>query len=293
MMVGSSKKLYVYYDERYPYSWIPHNIAKIIAKELEKYDFETIDATSLKNILSEGSKTTDKEYVVVFAQDVVPDLILDNPYNPTANSLLRLFLNAGHSIVWIGDVPLYYVGKIDGGKINTPNAMQSVLGINSNFINTNKPVMLTLQGIMFGLPTWIGMRPHNRSPRSGVSPIPLAIAGDNTEYVHAFIMCYKPRVFVPFGFIRIYDFPINKPDLITEQFIRGIISVATRDLVTPIWSEIKILSERVNKIAEELDTKFSTLKSEIDSLKTIVNEILKLEKEILETIKGKQEDGKS
>lgn len=58
MVVGSSKKLYVYYDERYPYSWIPHNIAKIIARELEKYDFEAIDTTSLKNILSEGSRTT-------------------------------------------------------------------------------------------------------------------------------------------------------------------------------------------------------------------------------------------
>jgi len=291
MVVGSSKKLYVYYDERYPYSWIPHDIAKIIARELEKYDFEAIDATSLKNILSEGSKTTDKEYVVVFAQDVVPDLILDNPDNPTANSLLRLFLNVGHSIVWIGDVPLYYVGKIDGGKINTPNAMQNVLGINSNFIDTNKPVMLTVYGIMFGLPTWIGTRPHLSSQVSGTpTPWALATAIDNRQYLHAFVIPYKQA---PFGFIRIYDFPINKADFITEQFIRGIISVATRDLVTPIWSEIKILSERVNKIAEELDTKFSTLKSEIDSLRTMVDEILKLEKEILEAIRGKQGDKKS
>lgn len=291
MVVGSSKKLYVYYDERYPYSWIPHNIAKIIARELEKYDFEAIDATSLKNILSEGSKTIDKEYVVVFAQDVVPDLILDNPDNPTANSLLRLFLNVGHSIVWIGDVPLYYIGKIDGGKINTLNATQNVLGINSNFIDTNKPVMLTVYGIMFGLPTWIGTRPHLSSQVSGtLAPWALATAIDNRQYLHAFVIPYKRA---PFGFIRIYDFPINKADFITEQFIRGIISVATRNLVTPIWSEIKILSERVNKIAEELDTKFSTLKSEIDSLRTMVDEILELEKEILEAIRGKQEGKKS
>ncbi len=287
MVVGLSKKLYVYYDEKYPYSWVPHNIAKIIARELEKFDFEAIDASNLKNILNEGSRTTDKEYVVVFAQDVVPDLILDNPNNPTANSLLRTFLNAGHSVVWIGDIPLYYVGMPDR-KINTPNAMQNVLGVPSSFINTNKPVSLTTDGITLGLPVWIGRRPHQKG--AAPSYIPLATAIDNVQYAHAFIMSYKQSAS---GFIRIYDFPISKADLITEQFIRGIISVATRDLVTPIWSEIKILSNRVSKIAEELDTKFSTLKSEVDSLKTIVNEILKLEKEILETIKGKQEDEKS
>jgi len=286
-MVGSSKKLYVYYDERYPYSWIPYDIAKIIAGELGKYDFEAIDANSLKNILSEGSKTIDKEYVVVFAQDVVPDLILDNPNNPTANSPIRSFLNAGHSIVWIGDVPLYYVGTIDRGKVNTPNAMQNVLGINSNFIDTNKPVMLTEHGIIFGLLTWVGTRPH-LSPVSQRNPIPLARAIDNQQYWHSFVVPYK-QAQAPFGFIRIYDFPINKADFITEHFIKGLLSVAIRDFTTTKLCEtkVKMLSEKVSRIAEELDTKFSTLKSEIDSLKTMLDQILKLEKEILEANRGK------
>jgi len=281
--MARSKKVYVYYDERYPSSWIPHSIGKIIVKELEKYEFEAIDATSLKNILNEGSRTMDKEYVVVFAQDIVPDLILDNPDNPTENSLLRSFLNMGHSIVWIGDVPLYYVGKIDGTIINTPNAMQNVLGINSRFIMTKKPIRLTAYGIMFGLPTWIGERPHLSSPIPGMHP-PWALATtlDNPQYLHAFVIPYKQ---IPSGFIRIYDYPINKKDIITEDFIRGIVNVATKEVIPPIWSEIKKLSDEIKKLSEQLEFKFSTLKSEISSFKTVLNKILELEREILKTIK--------
>ncbi|WP_244409550.1 hypothetical protein [Methanocaldococcus jannaschii] len=285
----TEKKLYVYYDERYPYSWIPHNVAKHISKELEKYDFEVIDAPSLQRVLGEGSKDTNKEYVVVFAQDVVPDLVLDNPDNPTSNSLLRRFLNAGQIIVWMGDSP-QYVGRADDNQKLNPPVMQNVLSMNPNYITTNKRISLTISGIVLSLPLWVGTKPHNKTPPHGVSGVsinPLAVAIDNVQYAHAFIISYKQSAS---GFVRIYDFPINKEELVTKQFIRGILGVATRDVTTPIWNKIEILSEEVNKIDEKFDTKFNTLKSEIDTFKTTINEILKLEKEILEVIQKKCEN---
>lgn len=114
-------KPFVYYDERYPTSWIADNSAKQIVEFLEKRGFEVIDATDLKRVVTDyASKPYSEEAVIVFSRDVVPDVILDNPTNPTANSPLRRCLNAGHSIVWLGDIPLFYVGYSDGRKQKLP-----------------------------------------------------------------------------------------------------------------------------------------------------------------------------
>ena len=231
-------KPFVYYDEKYPTSWISDNVAKQIVNFLEKRDFEVIDASSLKRVLTEyAGKPHSEEAVVVFARDVVPDLVLDNPANPTANSPLRSYLNAGHTIVWLGDIPLYYVGSSDGTKKNLPpNVFQNVLGINpAQHLGSYYRVKLTFYGLMYCLPVWAGSRPHSPGATGGVEIVPLASSRHANQIVyHGFIASYARASFS--GFIRIYDFVMDKP--LAQEYLEGLYtcllytSPSPRDLST-------------------------------------------------------------
>lgn len=250
-------KPFVYYDERYPTSWIADNVAKQIVEFLEKRGFEVIDATDLKRVVTDyASKPYSEEAVIVFSRDVVPDVILDNPTNPTANSPLRRYLNVGHSIVWLGDIPLFYVGYGDGRKQNLPpNACQIVLGLNPNPPHVSYRVRLTFYGLMYNLPEWMGKRPHT-GVAAGIDFIQLAKSGHANRVVyHGFIASYVK----PFsGFIRIYDFEMRKP--LDPEYLEALYTIAI------IRNPIGYLMQEVRKLSERLETKFNTIKSEVDSL---------------------------
>ena len=250
-------KLFVYYDERYPTSWVANNVAKQIVEFLEKRGFEVIDANDLKKVLTEyASKPHKEEAVIIFSRDVVPDLILDNPTNPTANSLLRRYLNAGHSIIWLGDIPLFYIGYSDGRKQNLPpNICQNVLGLNPTH-DVSYKVRLTFYGLMYNLQEWIGRRPHTGVAVS-IDLTPLAINWHgNQKIYHGFIASYARSSFS--GFIRIYDFVMDKT--LTPEYLEALYTIAV------IRNPIAYLFEEVRKLNERLETKFDTIKKEVDSL---------------------------
>lgn len=124
----------VYYDNHRATSWIGDVAGEVLASELEKGGFEKVNVDKLKSTLEETIKKNDaKGYVVIFARDVVPHDVFDivNENNPftippniipnnitlkipniiksPGNSRLIKFIYNGGTVVWLGDIPFWYV----------------------------------------------------------------------------------------------------------------------------------------------------------------------------------------
>lgn len=164
-LLGDLKtRVIVYYDDSYPSSWIneranyPFTIAKFLN---QNRDLEIVDATTLRDFMVEGIQKGDcHTRLVIFSQDVVPNTVIEDYFtNPT----LREYLDEGGSILWIGDIPLWYVGKPerqidDAWKRGAPFYM---LGIIPLFTESPKqPVEITDEGRRLKLRhRWSGRRP--------------------------------------------------------------------------------------------------------------------------------------
>ncbi|MHA1664623.1 MAG: hypothetical protein ACTSVW_02170 [Candidatus Njordarchaeales archaeon] len=266
-------KPYIYYDEKYPTHWISRNVTKQIKEFLEKEGFQVINANELKKLITETiRKTSDTEIVIVFSHDVVPSIILDNENNPTINSPLRQFLNKGHSVVWLGDIPLFYIGFEDGRKQSlSASICQKVLGLNPNPPNVKNKVSITLYGMIYNLPEWIGTRPHT-GVSSGIRLISLAQSEHGN---HAFIASYTNKRLS--GFIRLYDFPLKEP--LNKEFLKAIYNFAIfRNPLQPIYQHLQALENKVEQLNNRIETKFNTLKNELDNIKELINKILEPKK---------------
>jgi len=121
----------VYYDKDRATSWISDAAGGVLAGELERIGFEKVEAEKLRQRLEGAIRNNRTEnYVVVFARDVVPhdvfDIVNKNvpqlpqtgianlrsdipPETLYAETLLVKFLHRGGNIVWLGDVPFWYV----------------------------------------------------------------------------------------------------------------------------------------------------------------------------------------
>lgn len=262
-------RLYVYYDEKYPTHWVSREVSEIITDYLSKYEFEVINAKELSVVMKDSLNYNTPEVVIVFSQDVMPETVLDNPTSPTANSLIRQFLNYGHSIIWIGDVPLFHVG-FENGEVRTLGNVpqQNVLGLKgAQMLSTSRIARPTHLGYLFGLPSWSGQRP---TPSSTITTppyiIPLAINLSDSVNPHGFIARYQELIHYA-GFIRIYDFVIDSLKKINKQLLRGLLNVALRNQL--------ILIEKIKKHFENLfEAKFNLLKSEIENLSPKLDKIL-------------------
>ena len=90
-------------DERAGY---PAKIAKFLH---QKKGIRIVDAVALRDFMVEGIQQGNcSGKLVVFSQDVVPDTVIEDYY---PNTTFREYLDAGGSVLWIGDIPLWYVGK--------------------------------------------------------------------------------------------------------------------------------------------------------------------------------------
>ena len=260
--------LYVYYDENYGTSWVGHDKAREIVEYLKNYQFKEVDAKRLSKVMSDAVQRglAARETVVVFSLDVVPDTVVDNPSSPSSNSLFRKFLNVGNTIIWIGDIPLCYVGTPER-KITLGNqAQQAVLGLNPNVSTLPEPgklVRLTLHGLLFGLPSWQGIRPTQRPTSTPPYFINLAFSLPEQQ-IHAYIATYIPGEALS-GFIRIYDFNIGKLRKLDEALLEGIVNIAFRN-------PLRFLRQRI----DQLSIRIEALKSELDSLGPKLDEILSI-----------------
>ncbi len=148
----------VYYDTKYPTSWIgaPRNLS--IANFLNQTGaaspandprnptgvsctnqtgpsapcgrtFVRYDATQLAYWMRNATaRDKARGSVAVFSQDVCPDTVCENL---TVNNTIARYLAAGGRVVWVGDIPFYYQGRSDGTKVAWGTiAQEKILGVN-------------------------------------------------------------------------------------------------------------------------------------------------------------------
>lgn len=160
--IHSEVELAVYYDPNFPSSWISHGRAypKKIADFFSNNGVQLLDANQLRDfILAAINDKSAHRKLIIFSQDVVPNTVVENYYSTTT---LREYLDAGGSILWIGDIPLYYVGKPEKkaelvAKHGTPTNM---LGIIPVFATPKTTVRIKAVGRRTGLRSkWSGTRP--------------------------------------------------------------------------------------------------------------------------------------
>jgi hypothetical protein len=156
--MGNNSSLFVYYDVERASNWIEPEISKVIHNVLKSVTFQPINADELRKVMLSVIKGETKKTVVVFAQDVAPDTVLNEQDPPT---LIRQYLDNGGSIVWIGDIPFYYKSgirqKID---ISKTRALANILAINTISAMQIAKAKITKCGKRIGIETsWTGVRP--------------------------------------------------------------------------------------------------------------------------------------
>jgi len=101
-------KLIVYHDDNYPTHWISRQQSKRIANYFKNKNFKEYNAKELSKFMEKSiDEDSCWQSVILFSQDLVPETVCHLPF---PSSLIRNYLDHGGTIVWIGDVPFYYIG---------------------------------------------------------------------------------------------------------------------------------------------------------------------------------------
>lgn len=104
----------VFYDTRYPNSWLSPEESFFIKKylmdvfRLFNINLQIVNATDLKNLLASSWRG-----ILIMAHDIAPDTV----WNGDTNSLLVKWLQEGGTLVWTGDMELFYIGYSNGSKV--------------------------------------------------------------------------------------------------------------------------------------------------------------------------------
>ena len=144
----------VYFDPEFPSTWIDKTkkYPEKIAQAFSAKKFSVIDAAGLKEFMSKALDTNlANQKLVVFSQDVVPSTIVESY---SSSNTLRQFLDAGGSILWIGDIPLWSIGeKNEKKEIANVGGPIEILGINPVFSVPSSAVVFSPLGRNVGLRT--------------------------------------------------------------------------------------------------------------------------------------------
>jgi len=149
----------VYRDPDYPSSWIDEGLGSpdIIANTLMSRKCKKLDAEQLRDFMVNAvEKGNAHKKLIIFSQDVVPETVVEEFSN---NTTTREYLNAGGSVLWLGDSPLYYIGA---KGIDKPLEAwrDDVLDITPVFLIPKTSVNFTQHGEEMGLRwPWSGIRP--------------------------------------------------------------------------------------------------------------------------------------
>ena len=173
---------FVYYDKGRATSWIGDAAGEVLANELERMGFNIVNAVELRRRMEDTVRKNEAgKYVVVFARDVVPHDVFDvmdenNPLTEVktdnmrfrvpsivkspGSSLLMKFVYNGGVVVWLGDIPFWYVtnpkdgmDKLDLWFHNAVNPF-TILGTIQIFtypISSPQPAMSILEDLELGV----------------------------------------------------------------------------------------------------------------------------------------------
>jgi hypothetical protein len=155
--------LFIYRDPDYPSCWIDEKAGypDRIGSFMKQKGLHVLKADELREMMIDSIKKGNaRDKLVVFSQDVVPDTVAEDYFT---NTTFREYLDAGGSVLWIGDIPLFYIGKRNktldqAWKKGSPLFM---LGIVPVFANApEQAVTITREGERMGLKhRWSGVRP--------------------------------------------------------------------------------------------------------------------------------------
>jgi hypothetical protein len=212
----------VYYDTRYPTSWINRTSATYLRDFLVSKGFSVKNADELKTWMQKHiSAGTASGAVCVMAQDIAPDTIVETK---DTNCTLRQFLNAGGRIVWLGDWQLYYQGHADGTKTVWGSAGSTdILGFTAQVNNDTSSCTITTDGTTWGLDiTWTSMRALEASKTPHVT-LAKSVGGYPCAYVWYFDSTLSKG-----GFVRLHDIII---DYSNQALAQDVYDVAIYGLV--------------------------------------------------------------
>lgn len=106
---AASPDAVVFFDEKYPTTWITRGAAAEVRDFAMALGFESVDAAGLEAWMRGAVKNGAAGTLVLMAQDVAPAGVVDKA--PGAGALFRKYLDAGGSVIWIADVPFYFVSS--------------------------------------------------------------------------------------------------------------------------------------------------------------------------------------
>ena len=274
---------YVYYDENYPTHWVSERSAKKIVEFFtSKYDFEEIDARELAEVMSKSLDIHD-EVIIVFSQDVIPNTVVDNPERPSEDSLIKRFLLRGHTIIWIGDIPLFWIGIPNrekkqlgrtGYNLFYPNLPRDFELPNSPLVKSDA-VDITPHGALLGLVhRWDSWRPIPENWTITGRPKLYTLANYYTGTV------YRPVSYIidyggygSRGLVRLYDCKL--PDISKEMleqlarvtFYRG--SIGIERMLNSIYEELR-------RLREDLEVRFKAVKGDMNNIGQYIKEALEI-----------------
>jgi len=258
---------YVFHDESFALSWIDAETAIRMAEYFAKNGFEIVGVNELVKVVNQGIRNPGINVTIVFCHDVIPDKLTDNPHSPTQNSLFRRFLNAGHTIIGMGDEPGWYVGIGREKKpLPQPQSIQNLTGLTKPTRLDEKLVLVepTVEGLLFNIESWKGMRPRPSVGRDGFTMIPLAVS---KEGVHGYIWTHHIRRIS--GLIRLYDLHLTS-EAFTADMLKCVLNLA---LKRTVWDELTSLCEKFDLLRQEVEDKLT------NKLDLIIQEVKKRKNE--------------
>ena len=157
----------VFYDNTYNTNWVPDSVAQQIRDYFKGKGYTVVDGNALATFMTSHSSIGAKPSVVVMAQDVPPETVVDiSSGTVVPKNILSDYLNAGGRIVQLGDIPFWNVAIGGNGGYNNPggNGALTVLGFNAagGTWNIGDQTVITAAGNAMGLKTtWASLRPAN------------------------------------------------------------------------------------------------------------------------------------
>jgi hypothetical protein len=250
----------VYYDKGRATSWIGNAAGEVLTNKLKDEGFDIVNAVELRQKLEDAVRKNEAEkYVVIFARDVVPHDVFDivnkdtpqlpqtmfvNPRSDIppdtlyAETLLVKFLHRGGNIVWLGDVPFWYV-------TNPQKPMETlqlwiwphvnffaVLGVVQVFSNIPQSTYEDLAE----LDTWLSKRPVLVSPK-------IIINADKVNE-GAVSDCKRRNGFIPLAKIFVLNGAV-------VSWLIKLPDGSTYNMIEPLSRELQI-SIKASRLATEL-----------------------------------------
>ena len=215
-----SERHIIYHDRNYPTSWINPELSQRIVDFFSERGFIVKNAESLRDWMREAISETLENSVVIFSQDIMPDTIVESPM---VSNLINRYLDNGGKVVWLGDIPFYYMGRGDGSQETwTEIGLFRLLGVTSLRFS-NYEVTIAERGNQLGLSTtWIGTRPVQIEPNMMI--LAGSIYGDTFTRINGWILR---------NFIRLFDTNLTEDsNFLSLNHLNELYDVI-RNIITP------------------------------------------------------------